>query len=130
LSNYQTSLILSYDVAQYQQIVQEYILNPSIELIEQAIKLYNGPFLGQLEAEWCLTKRDALAANHLQLLLVAVALAEQQQELRQAAWYAHLATQHDPYSEVGWSELARLWEQLGNSRRATLARQRQLGWEG
>jgi two-component SAPR family response regulator len=126
----QTNLILSYDVAQYQQIVQECTLNPKIELIEQAIKLYNGPFLGQMEAEWCLAKRDALAASHLQLLLAAVALAEQQQELRQAAWYAHLATQHDPYGEAGWSELARLWEQLGDSRRAALARQRQLGWEG
>jgi two-component SAPR family response regulator len=125
-----TSVSISYDVTRYLEATKALAnQSASVAQFDAAILLYRGPYLPNFDSAWCEEKREALHATHLALLLDAIKCAEQQHELRQAAWYAHLATQHEPFADEGWVQLVRLFEQLGDARRAARARARQAGWD-
>ncbi len=122
-------LDIVYDVRQYLEAAKHVQEQPDLVTFEQAVQLYRGPYLAGFDSEWCEERREALHATHLGLLLDGAKLAESRGENRQAAWYAHLATQHEPFSDAAWSELARLWEKMGDHRRAMRARERQFNWD-
>ncbi len=122
-------LEIAYDVRQYMEAAQTAQAQPDLTTFDEAAKLYRGPYLAGFDSEWCEERREALHATHLGLLLDAAKVAESRGETRQGAWYAHLATQHEPFSDTAWSELSRLWEKMGDHRRAMRARERQFNWD-
>jgi two-component SAPR family response regulator len=89
-------LAVAFDVAEYQNLVRETEQAPSEVLFARAIELYGGAYMSGCDSGWCEDKREMLHATHLSLLLDAARFAESQNDLRRAAWYAHLATQHEP----------------------------------
>ena len=122
-------LEVQYDVRQYLEAVQNAQGATTLDPFDVAVTLYRGPYLAGFDSEWCEERREALHTTHLALLLDGARVAESRQETRRAAWFAHLAAQHEPFADAAWSELARLWDVMGDSRRASRARERQLAWE-
>ncbi len=124
-----TDLDLVFDVTEYQNLVRQAQQNPEVELFAEAIKLYAGAYMAGCDSVWCEDKREMLHATHLSLLLDASRFAESHNDLRRAAWYAHLATQHETYADQAWTALARVYETLGDTRRAERARARMNAWD-
>lgn len=122
-------LEVQYDVRQYLEAAGAARKEPNPQALEAAVSLYRGPYLSGFDSEWCEERREALHATHLGLLLDAAKLAESRGEARQAAWFAHSATQHEPFADAAWNELARLWDQMGDARRSARARNHQSNWE-
>ncbi len=120
---------VQYDTTQYLSTVKAAREHSDLAIFDKAIDLYRGPYLAGFDSEWCEERREALHGTHLSLLLAAIKAAEHRNETRRAAWYAHLATQHEAFADNAWAELARLWEVLGDQRRASRARDRQSYWD-
>ncbi len=122
-------LEITYDVRTYLEAAKTAQETPSLEIFDAAVSMYRGPYLAGFDSEWCEDRREALHATHLGLLLDAAKIAEGRGESRRAAWYAHLAAAHEPFADTAWNDLARLWDGMGDSRRAANARARQLAWD-
>lgn len=122
-------LEVQYDVKMYLDAASAARKDSDPHALAAAVNLYRGSYLSGFDSEWCEERREALHATHLGLLLDAAKLAESRDESRQAAWFAHLATQHEPFADAAWHELARLWDQMGDARRAARARNHQSNWE-
>ncbi|MFN3266404.1 MAG: response regulator [Deinococcales bacterium] len=122
-------LEVAFDVLDYQNFVQQAEQAPSEVLYARAIELYGGAYMSGCDSSWCEDKREMLHATHLSLLLEASHFAVRQNDLRRAAWYAHLATQHEPYSDLAWTMLANHYEALGDAQRSERARARMHVWE-
>ncbi|HWG84905.1 MAG TPA: response regulator [Deinococcales bacterium] len=122
-------LDIQYDVRQYLEAAKSAQSRSDAAAFETAVALYRGPYLAGFDSEWCEERREALHATHLGLLLEAAKLTEARGEMHRAAYYAHLASQHEPFADAAWNELARIWEQMGDSRRAARARERQSQWD-
>jgi two-component SAPR family response regulator len=122
-------LAVAFDVNEYQNLVRETEQAPSEALFTRAIELYGGEYMSGCDSTWCEDKREMLHATHLSLLMDASRFAESQNDLRRAAWYAHLATQHEPYADQAWTSLAQHYETLGDQQRAERARARLDAWE-
>ncbi len=124
-----TNLEIEFDVTQYQGLVRQCELVPDEATFSQAIQLYGGSYMAGCDSDWCEDKREMLHATHLSLLLEASRFAQVNQDLRRAAWYAHLATQHENYAEQAWTVLSGIYEALGDSKRAERARLRIAAWD-
>lgn len=124
-----TELVVAFDVREYQDLVRQTEQAPSETLYARTIALYGGEYMSGCDSSWCEDKREMLHATHLSLLLEASHFAARQTDLRRAAWYAHLATQHEPYADVAWTTLANHYETLGDQQRAERARARTDAWE-
>ncbi|HEX2862959.1 MAG TPA: response regulator [Deinococcales bacterium] len=122
-------LSIQFDVRQYLDAAKSAQARQDQGLYDTAIRLYRGPYLAGFDSEWCEERRETLHATHLGLLLDAAKLAESRQDTHRAAYYAHLGTQHEPFSDAAWNELSRLWESMGDPRRAARAREHQSHWE-
>ncbi len=124
-----TNLSVDFDVTEYQNLVRQAELNPEASVFAQAIALYSGAYMAGCDSQWCEDKREMLHATHLSLLLDASSFSVQNNDLRRAAWYAHLATQHENYADQAWTALAQIYETLGDSKRAERARSRVNAWD-
>ena len=123
------NLEIDFDVSQYQRLVRQSEQAPDETTFANAIKLYGGAYMAGCDSLWCEDKREMLHATHLSLLLEASRLAEEHLDLRRAAWYAHLATQHESYADQAWMALARVYESLGDLKRSDRAKQRLTAWD-
>jgi two-component SAPR family response regulator len=122
-------LDIVYDVREYLAAAKGAQATKDQALFDKAAHLYRGSYLAGFESIWCEDQRDALHATHLSLLTDASKVFERQSNIQQAAWYAHLAAQHEPYSDTVWTELARLFDLMGDARRAERARERSSNWD-
>jgi two-component SAPR family response regulator len=122
-------LSLRYDVRDYLALVQQAQRGLDLEAFEQAVQLYHGAYLADFESSWCQDLRETLHGTHLSLLLDACRRAETLGDARRATWFAHLSTQHDPYSDQTWGELSRLYDGMGDNLRAERARARLETWD-
>ncbi|MEY4531363.1 MAG: hypothetical protein RLZZ156_2084 [Deinococcota bacterium] len=123
------NLEIDFDVSQYQRLVRQSEQAPDETTFANAIKLYGGAYMAGCDSLWCEDKREMLHATHLSLLLEASRFAEEHLDLRRAAWYAHLATQHESYADQAWMALARVYESLGDLKRSDRAKQRLTAWD-
>lgn len=123
-------ITIQFDVRQYLDAATSAQARQDQGLFDTAIRLYKGPYLAGFDSEWCDERRETLHATHLGLLLDAAKLAESRNDTHRAAYYAHLGTLHEPFSDTAWFELARLWDSMGDARRAARARDHQPHWEG
>jgi two-component SAPR family response regulator len=124
-----SDLALHYDVREYMELAKRAQGSLDIGTFERAINLYQGSYLADFESDWCQDLRETLHGTHLSLLLDASRRAEVLGDARRATWFAHLSTQHDPYSDRSWNELSRLYDGMGDSRRAERARARLETWD-
>jgi two-component SAPR family response regulator len=124
-----TDLEIEFDVTEYHQVVRQSETAPEENVFANAIKLYGGAYMAGCDSVWCEDKREMLHATHLSLLLEASRFAETKQDLRRAAWYAHLATQHETFADQAWTALARVYESLGDTKRSDRAKQRLAAWD-
>ncbi len=124
-----TGLQIGFDVAEYQKLVRKAQTTPDATVFASAVELYGGAYMDGCNSTWCEDKREMLHATHLSLLLEASGFCENSNDLRRAAWYAHLATQHESYADQAWTVLARVYETLGDTQRAERARVRMSAWE-
>ena len=122
-------LDIVYDVREYLATAKGAQVTKDQALFDKAAQLYRGSYLSGFESAWCEDQRDTLHATHLSLLTDASKVFESQNNIQQAAWYAHLAAQHEPYSDTVWTELARLFDVMGDTRRAERARERSSNWD-
>jgi two-component SAPR family response regulator len=122
-------LSLRYDVREYLELVQQAQRSMDLEVFEKAVQLYHGAYLADFESSWCQDLRETLHGTHLSLLLDASRRAETLGDARRATWFAHLSTQHDPYSDQTWGELSRLYDGMGDNVRAERARARLEAWD-
>jgi two-component SAPR family response regulator len=125
----QTNLEIEFDVTEYQQLVRQSERSPDDTVFAHAVTLYGGAYLAGCDSVWCEDKREMLHATHLSLLMEASKFAQTNQDLRRAAWYAHLATQHENYADQAWTALAQIYDLLGDHKRAERARIRMTAWE-
>lgn len=70
-----------------------------IELYTQALKLYQGPFLDELYADWAATQREELELRHLQALNRLARLKAEQGDMEQAVELLRTAVAKDPFQE-------------------------------
>jgi two-component SAPR family response regulator len=126
---FNTDLEIQFDVREYLEVSSQARETSNLSGYERAVSLYGGPYLSGFDAPWCEDKREMLHSAHLGLLLDAGRLADGTGNARLAAWFTHLATQHEQYSEQAWNELARLYDAMGDSRRASDARGRISAWD-
>lgn len=85
-----------------------------IELWEQALKLYAGDLLDELEGEWCISLRERLRTRFLETLpQLAQALMRQQAYDRARKWYETLV-RRDPLEESAYRGLMRLYALTGD----------------
>ena len=124
-----TDLPMSYDVREYTQLVHRAQQNNDLESFATAVELYRGAYLADFQSSWCVDLRETLHATHLSLLQDASKRAESMLDTRRATWFAHLATQHDSYNDAVWLDLSRLYERLGDEKRAERARSRLETWD-
>ena len=124
-----TELPMSYDVREYMQLVRRAQQDNTLETFTTAVELYRGAYLADFESSWCVDLRETLHATHLSLLQDASKRAEGLLDTRRATWFAHLATQHDTYNDAVWLDLSRLYERLGDEKRAERARSRLETWD-
>ncbi len=122
-------LPLRYDVRDYLEYVRVAQTHQDLEAFEAAIRLYQGAYLSDFESEWCQDLRDTLHATQLSLLLDASRRADALGDARRATWFAHLSTQHEPYSDLTWGELSKLYQGSGDLKRAERARSRLETWD-
>ncbi len=120
---------MSYDVREYTQLVHRAQQDNDLESFATAVGLYRGAYLADFESSWCVDLRETLHATHLSLLQDASKRAEGLSDTRRATWFAHLATQHDTYNDTVWLDLSRLYERLGDTKRAERARSRLETWD-
>lgn len=120
---------ITYDVREYTQLVRRAAQDNDLETFAKAVELYQGSYLADFESSWCVDLRETLHATHLSLLRDASKRAEGVLDTRRATWFAHLATQHDTYNDAVWLELSRLYERLGDEKRAEAARSRLETWD-
>jgi two-component SAPR family response regulator len=120
---------LRYDVHEYMALVRRAQDTLDMSAFESAAALYQGAYLADFDSAWCVDLRETLHATHLSLLLDASKRAEALADPRRATWFAHLSTQHDPYSDQSWAELSQLYERLGDTNRADRARSRLETWD-
>ncbi len=123
------NLEIIFDVSEYQNLVRQAEHSPEASIFAQAVELYSGAYMAGCDSQWCEDKREMLHATHLSLLLDASSFASKTNDLRRAAWYAHLATQHENYADQAWTALAGVYETLGDSKRAERARSRVAAWD-
>jgi two-component SAPR family response regulator len=126
---FNADLEIEFDVREYVNTARQAREGNNLSGYERAVSLYGGPYLSGFDAPWCEDKREMLHSSHLGLLLDAGRLAESTGNARLAAWFTHLATQHEQFSEQAWNELARLYDTMGDSRRASDARGRISAWD-
>ena len=124
-----TELPLTYDVRDYTQLVRRAQQDNDLETFSTAVELYKGGYLADFESSWCVDLRETLHATHLSLLQDASKRAEGLLDTRRATWFAHLATQHDTYNDTVWLDLSRLYERIGDEKRAERARSRLETWD-
>ena len=124
-----TELSMTYDVREYTQLVRRAAQDNDLETFARAVELYRGAYLADFESSWCVDLRETLHATHLSLLQDASKRAEGLLDTRRATWFAHLATQHDTYNDAVWLDLSRLYERLGDEKRAERARSRLETWD-
>ena len=124
-----TELPMTYDVRDYTQLVRRAQQDNDLETFSTAVKLYKGAYLADFESSWCVDLRETLHATHLSLLQDASKRAEGLLDTRRATWFAHLATQHDTYNDTVWLDLSRLYERIGDEKRAERARSRLETWD-
>lgn len=120
---------MTYDVREYTQLVRRAQQDSDLETFATAVELYKGAYLADFESSWCVDLRETLHATHLSLLQDASKRAEGLLDTRRATWFAHLATQHDTYNDAVWLDLSRLYERLGDEKRAERSRSRLETWE-
>ena len=124
-----TELPMTYDVRDYTQLVRRAQQDNDLETFSTAVELYKGAYLADFESSWCVDLRETLHATHLSLLQDASKRAEGLLDTRRATWFAHLATQHDTYNDTVWLDLSRLYERIGDEKRAERARSRLETWD-
>ena len=120
---------MTYDVRDYTQLVRRAQQDNDLETFSTAVELYKGAYLADFESSWCVDLRETLHATHLSLLRDASKRAEGLLDTRRATWFAHLATQHDTYNDTVWLDLSRLYERIGDEKRAERARSRLETWD-
>ncbi len=124
-----TGLDVKFDVSDYLELVRQAKQTPTNEAFSSAVALYGGAYMDGCDSVWCEDKREMLHAAHFSLLLEAAKFSSAVGDPRNAAWYAHLATQHEPFADQAWTDLGLYYDALGDSRRAESARNRMSTWD-
>ncbi|MEX2535631.1 MAG: response regulator [Trueperaceae bacterium] len=115
---------IEYDVALYRDLAKKAGDAGTRELLEQAVRHYQGHFLLGFDSSWIDEIRQALHADHLSLLQSAADKAVAREELEAATRYFQAMTEHEPFSESAWTGLADTWQARGEPGKAEGARNR------
>lgn len=94
--------------------------NPAqaIQFFEEAIKLYRGEFMGDLDGNWWLARRENLQREYIDALLTLGQLHFAENRYAMAAEVYRQVITHDTYSEAAHRELMRCYARQGEQARA------------
>ena len=84
----------------------------------RAVELYRGPYLTDLDADWCNRRRQRLETWYLRLLEALIKHAHAERQPERVVAYAELYLQTDPDNEVVHEALMRSYALFGNRRAA------------
>jgi len=115
---------IEYDVERYRSASARARESRELEVIEEAIGLYGGSFMTGFDGGWIDDVRLSLHNEQFALLELALSGAREAGDLEAATRWCQLMTEHEPYSEGAWEELAGLWEERGEPGMAQAARER------
>ena len=115
---------IDYDVERYRELGRKARSSGRLEDHRAALELYRGPFLAQFDSGWIESLRALLHGEQLTLLESAAQLARSGGDRVLATELFQALTEHEPYSEVGWTGLAELWEERGEPGRSRDVRER------
>ncbi|MEP7357941.1 MAG: BTAD domain-containing putative transcriptional regulator, partial [Anaerolineales bacterium] len=90
----------------------------AIRLLQDAVQLYTGDFLPDLDAEWVLFRREELRRQVLEALLTLGALLAGQARLAEAIAVYQRLLELDSYLEVAHRELMRCYARQGDAGQA------------
>lgn len=115
---------IEYDVERYRAASARARESEKLPVIDEAIALYGGSFMTGFDGDWIDDVRLSLHNEQFSLLELALAGSRAAGDLEAATRYCQLMTEHEPYSEGAWEELAALWEERGEPAMARAARER------
>jgi two-component SAPR family response regulator len=95
-----------------------------IALLQEALELYRGDYLGDTDAEWCTVDRERLKERYLKAMETLAALHTDQGTLQPAIELYQRVLAHDPYRESVYRDLMLCYYRLGD--RASAIRQYQI----
>lgn len=115
---------IEYDVERFRERARQARGSDRLADLRAASELYRGPFLAQFDSGWIDSLRSALHGEQLTLLERAAELAQGAEDHLVATELFQKLTEHEPFSEVGWTGLAEVWEERGEPGRAREVRER------
>lgn len=98
-------------------VVKRSLLAPASEALQEALRVYRGPFLPSSEAEWVAVLRTDLLEQTLSAALILAARLEDSAPVEAAAVYER-CLELDPLHESSHVSLIRLWHTLGEQEAA------------
>jgi DNA-binding SARP family transcriptional activator len=114
---------LEYDAERFGELLDR--LDDSPEALDEAIALYNGPFLPQYDALWCASRRTQLEERYAQALQAAARRYEEQRSFGEALLLYRQLVGANALHEPAHAGVMRCHFALGN-RAAAIAQYREL----
>lgn len=114
-------LELHYDVVKFAEAVQNAAVasdEEAVILLQNAIELYNGPFLSTMEQEWAYDRREELASNYAEALAGLARIYKTHDSKLSALGYFLRAAATSPQREDLARAIMELYQSLGKPRAA------------
>jgi DNA-binding SARP family transcriptional activator len=106
-----------YDVADFQTAVEKALMTgdraEEETLLRQAVELYRGPFLSEIEMDWIIARRDTLRQLYAQALIGLGRLTRRRDDLPEALGYFSRALVEVPEREDIHREVMNIYIKLG-----------------
>jgi DNA-binding SARP family transcriptional activator len=108
-----------YDVADFQSAVERALMTgdkaEEETLLRQAVELYRGPFLSEIDMEWIVARRDSLRQMYAQALIGLGRLTRRRDDLAEALGYFTRALAEVPEREDIHREVMNIYIKLGRN---------------